>query len=155
MEDATPHEPSYADACSVLEILKFFKLPTELALEVLEHAAYWPSWQSSMRQSCHASTNAGLRRNQGGAHDAVICFDSPMPDSQLLPYIEQKSIKIKEVQFDFVSRDQGWTSENTTGKTENFHISHLLYEQTPPCPNHTSLRADFQIYRNISNILLA
>lgn len=116
--DTGSYEPTYADACRVLQILKILKLPTELALEILEHATYWPSWQNSLDEDkyCEASTDTGLGSG-GSAHPSVICLDSPVLDNRLLSEIGKQPIKIKEIQFDFFSYDQGWTSENTTGKT--------------------------------------
>lgn len=110
-EDKSPLRPSYADVCVVRAMLQALNLPTELVLEILEYARYWPSLTLTGAPDCQAV--AGSR----GASPGRICLDHEMFPENILKNFGGEKVKIKELVFDITSHDQGWTSEGTVGMT--------------------------------------
>ncbi|KAF2241931.1 hypothetical protein BU26DRAFT_534945 [Trematosphaeria pertusa] len=105
------HSPSYADVCVARAMLNALKLPTELVLEILDRARYWPALKfTSIRlgravAGISASVSASLSLEAGIlSPDTLrhICSSTETP-------------KVKEIEFWIESRDQGWTSEHTGG----------------------------------------
>jgi hypothetical protein len=87
---STWHYPSYEDVCEARAHLKALNLPTELALQILDHA-----------QNCYAA----------------LCLDAGVFENAVVSAIRQggEMAKIKSLEFHMVSRDQGWVSGNTRG----------------------------------------
>lgn len=107
--DMPPISPSYADVCVVRAMLKALKLPTELVLDILDRACYWPT--------CEFPMPRGVTARAGRGEDAMICIDAGVLRQDLLKRIggEKDKAKIREIEFEIRSRDQGWTSEQTQG----------------------------------------
>lgn len=107
--DASPlrpsYSPSYADVCVVRAMLKTLNLPTELVLQVLDYAQYWPRRTILSTQVCEASADAPGR----------IYLDVEILPERILQNSGGEKVKIKAVEFEIWSGDQGWTSENTSG----------------------------------------
>lgn len=114
----TPKEPWKLTYTSVLEarsILKSLGLPTELALQILDHAEYWPSLTFSS-QSPHLIK---ARATSASPSAATLCLAAPILDLDALHY-DGETPRLKAIAFHLRSRDQGWTSELTRG---TFHTS--------------------------------
>ena len=78
----------------------------ELALIILDFARYWPEITT-----------------ESVAHRVIRDDDWSLEFSkthlflwELFPEEPGKHVKLKEIEFTIVSHDQGWTTENTTGK---------------------------------------
>jgi hypothetical protein len=97
---------SYPDVCVALAMLKALRLPTELALQILELACYWPCCTFEM----HGNRTARAAR---GA--AKICLDAGVMERDILRKLGSSKLKVNEIVFEFDSHDQGWTSEGTEG----------------------------------------
>ncbi|KAH7401493.1 hypothetical protein BKA66DRAFT_406195 [Pyrenochaeta sp. MPI-SDFR-AT-0127] len=108
-----PFSPSYNDVCRVRAILKRLRLPTELVLEILEHAQYWPTREFKSDPSHPIVATA---RN-GRPSAATLCLDAGVFNNPIVNPIRASGerYKIKDIMFDIVSHDQGWTSEGTQG----------------------------------------
>jgi hypothetical protein len=110
---STPFTPTYSSVCHARALLKTLNLPTELVLQILEHAQYWPH---------HTYTTAFDRPKiasaQGGrTSHAVLCLDAAIFSNPVISRMRDcgENPKIKRLDFEVVSRDQGWTSEDTVG----------------------------------------
>jgi hypothetical protein len=105
--------PSYEDVCQARAHLKALNLPTELVLQILNFAQYWPHHEvtASPQQPIVASAR-GIPKSH-----AALCLDGGVFDNATVHAIRQggEVPKIKSLEFRMVSRDQGWTSENTRG----------------------------------------
>ena len=111
-EPTRPFTPTYADVCRARAVLKTLKLPTELVLSILEHAQYWPVERIS-RSGGTVLARAGMNNPSA----ATLCLEA---NPYSTPIVKEASLggetaKIKRIDFDITSRDQGWTSENTQG----------------------------------------
>jgi hypothetical protein len=105
-----PFTPTYDDICNARALLKSLKLPTELVLSILDYAEYWPIHEIS-----GGGAQAAARGNTPSA--ATLClsinvFDTPAVTDALAC---GEHAKIKRIEFNVRSRDQGWTSERTQG----------------------------------------
>jgi hypothetical protein len=115
--DQPPHSgtftPSYDDVCQARAILKTLSLPTELVLQVLDHAQYWPEHRFLASPESPRVAAAPV----GQISHAVLCLDAGIfSNSTVNPMRKGGEIfKIKSLEFECVSRDQGWTSEMTRG----------------------------------------
>lgn len=110
---AGPFSPTYRDVCRARALLGSRRLPTELVLQVLDYAQYWPTYEYTAH--IHEPIVATAR----GARLAVatLCCDTSILDN---PVIQEsrgcgEQCKIKSIQFDIASRDQGWTSQHSHG----------------------------------------
>lgn len=113
VQPAGAFSPTYDDVRDVRALLTTLRLPTELALEILDHAQYWPT---QVFESAFGSPI--VARAQGAqATSATICLDIGVFNNPIVNPIRTGGdrIKIKDITFDVVSHDQGWTSENTRG----------------------------------------
>ncbi|KAI8939550.1 hypothetical protein NX059_003319 [Plenodomus lindquistii] len=94
-------------------LLKSLGLPTELVLVILDYAEYWPFYEYSgdIPRELKATARPGI------ACAANICFETAIFNNPVYEDIVKSGERctIKRVEFDVVSRDQGWTSENTEG----------------------------------------
>ena len=108
-----PFTPSYRDVCHARALLKALQLPTELVLDILDRARYWPSYEFKTRPNREMAASAGV----GSSSAATLCLDAGIFNNSIVNDIRGGSErpKIKTIEFDIVSRDQGWTSENTHG----------------------------------------
>lgn len=106
-EDDAEHTVSYADICVARAMLRTLGLPTELVLEILAYAQYEPviEFASSRRVTADAS--------MGAATSAYVCLPAEVLSHNTIREISgpNVSLKVKEIKFDFESKDQGWTSE--------------------------------------------
>ncbi|KAF2704124.1 hypothetical protein K504DRAFT_462716 [Pleomassaria siparia CBS 279.74] len=100
-----PWTPSYADVRVARAILKTLKLPTELTLDILDRARYWPTREFG---GYAASAQAGARII------GLVNVMSPGIGRELGANKDEVP-KIKEIEFNIKSRDQGWTSQGTEG----------------------------------------
>jgi hypothetical protein len=92
-EDDTYYPRHSDDAVAVLNILRQ-RLPSELVLEVLEHAQYW------IRSEVYRTDKLGFTEND--------CRDRT-------PYLTSEAIQgdrfpVREIKIDIWSHDQGWSS---------------------------------------------
>jgi hypothetical protein len=110
---STWHYPSYEDVCEARAHLKALNLPTELVLQILDHAQYWPQvdFAANPRQPIVAASQG----NQNCY--AALCLDAGVFDNAVVSAIRKggEVAKIKSLEFHMVSRDQGWVSGNTRG----------------------------------------
>jgi hypothetical protein len=150
-----PFTPAYADVCAARATLKSLKLPTELVLQILDHARYWPSYEfKGSKVSAENGASISLLEN---IYDRANVFGS---------LATNEALKVKEIEFEIRSRDQGWTSEGTEGMLHlpaSIHMvpkRNILHISTKPISrlfqfyNLVVLAAD-QVFRYIPNILLA
>ncbi|KAL5431948.1 hypothetical protein PMIN07_008807 [Paraphaeosphaeria minitans] len=102
---------SYADICVTRAMLKTLGLPTKLVLEILAHAQYEPVVEFA---SSHRAVAEAL---MGAATSAYVCLPAEVASRNTIRRISGPNVrlKVKEIRFDVKSKDQGWTSENTTG----------------------------------------
>jgi hypothetical protein len=105
--------PSYADVCQARALLKTLNLPTELVLQILDHAEYWPqhAFVTSPEQPKRA-----IAAGQANSH-ACLCLDAGIFNNPTADAIRKggEKPKIQSIIFEIVSHDQGWTSERTQG----------------------------------------
>ncbi|KAF2827604.1 hypothetical protein CC86DRAFT_369698 [Ophiobolus disseminans] len=103
--------PSYNDVCQARAILKTLDLPTELVLQILDHSEYWPQhiFVTSPDQPTVAQA-AGFQSSE-----ACLCLDAGIFNNPAVDPIRKggEIPKIHSIEFEVVSKDQGWTSENT------------------------------------------
>ncbi|KAF2823730.1 hypothetical protein CC86DRAFT_59269 [Ophiobolus disseminans] len=155
-----PFVPTRRDVLLVRAELFSHGLPTELILEILDHARYWVERQ-------HEST--ALRVLMDEEYDTEY--------TAAYPYLEMKAFpietpfrtnraevpKIKEIEFLIVSHDQGWTTEGTKGTYDTssfFEVSILTPKRLPQSDTSLSTSEDQkrEFYRNrdvFSNVELA
>ncbi|KAK7192842.1 hypothetical protein DPSP01_012947 [Paraphaeosphaeria sporulosa] len=102
---------SYADICVTRAMLKALGLPTELVLEILAHAQYEPVIEFTSRRRVVAEAL------MGAATSANVCLPAEVLSRNTIRRVSGPNVtlKVKEIKFDIKSKDQGWTSENTTG----------------------------------------
>jgi hypothetical protein len=114
--------PSYADVCTARAHLRALGLPTELALLVLDYAEYWPPHDFHSHPHRPSKAIAGINN---GSTAAALCMVAPVFDNTTANSIREagETPKIKSIEFEIVSRDQGWTSEDTQG---TYHTSSWL-----------------------------
>lgn len=102
---------SYADICVTRAMLKTLGLPTELVLEILAYAQYEPviEFTSSRRVVAQAS--------MGAATSAYVSLPAEILSHNTMRRISgpHVTLKVKEIKYDIKTKDQGWTSENTSG----------------------------------------
>lgn len=103
----------YEDVREARALLKGLGLPMELALEILDYAEYWPTRQFSTENGKSVKVAATMLRSSaaGLCLDADI-FHDPVVDGLR---VNGETVKIKAIEFQMRSRDQGWTSEPTRG----------------------------------------
>jgi len=113
--------PSYDDVCQARASLKALGLPTELVLQILDFAHYWPQHEyfSNFRQPKLAAAQGGRPSH------ATLCADMDALNNTTVEEVRRcgETCKIKSVEFNVASLDQAWTSENTHG---TFHTSSWL-----------------------------
>lgn len=110
-----PSEPWELDYASVVEarkILVHLRLPMELALQVLEHAEYWPARSFASRATGTRVAATMMRSSAAG-----LCVDADVFNADAVQSLRQpgEQLRVKAVSFRIRSRDQGWTSEPTRG----------------------------------------
>jgi hypothetical protein len=105
--------PTYADVRVARAMLKAFGLPTEIALEILEWAEYQPvrKFASSYRDNTYAPMASAPGNGMGLCLKAGVLARETLRDLAA----RQARVKVKEIEFTILSRDQGWTSEDTAG----------------------------------------
>lgn len=105
--------PDYNDVCQARAFLKALNLPTELVLQILDYAQYWPQHEFI--------TNFGgpkiAAAQAGRPSHATMCLDTAFMDNMIVDAVRRNGErpKLKSIEFNIVSRDQAWTSENTHG----------------------------------------
>ncbi|KAF3005175.1 hypothetical protein E8E13_010653 [Curvularia kusanoi] len=114
-----PWKLSYEDVLEARAILGSLKLPTELALQVLDHAEYWPSLTFSSPQNPHGSSIKAAATHTATSA-ATLCLAADILTPEFYPALESvishgETPRVKAIEFSIVSRDQGWTSEPTRG----------------------------------------
>ncbi|KAF2474454.1 uncharacterized protein BDR25DRAFT_281405 [Lindgomyces ingoldianus] len=107
---SSPFTPEEGDVRKARNLLFQLGLPTELVLEILDHARYWPEVTHQSIADCH------LRDNDWTLAFSVahLYFFSQLPGSEHTQPANQIR-KIREIEFLIVSHDQGWTTEDTSG----------------------------------------
>ncbi|OAL46121.1 hypothetical protein IQ07DRAFT_518384 [Pyrenochaeta sp. DS3sAY3a] len=112
-QDPGPFKPTYVDICLARAMLKTLRLPTELVLDILEHACYWPTYEFRPNPNSTAIAIAHLGRTSG----ATLCLEAAVFNNRIVNPIRRRGEKpqVKRIEFEISSRDQGWTSENTEG----------------------------------------
>ncbi|KAF1976989.1 hypothetical protein BU23DRAFT_550937 [Bimuria novae-zelandiae CBS 107.79] len=106
------YTPSYADICVARAMLKSFGLPTELVIEILAYAQYEPVLEfAGGPRAVMASAS------MGSALSARICLRAEVLSANTIRRLSgpHVTLTVKEIEFDFTSKDQGWTTENTRG----------------------------------------
>lgn len=111
--EPTPWSPSYADVRATRIMLEDFKIPTELVLDILDRARYWPSRNL-------------IGRNTKAESNAKVCLYGSVWSDDIVQGLggEEENLKLREIEFDILSRDQGWTSEGTEGTVHLFSAMH-------------------------------
>jgi hypothetical protein len=102
-----PTERDLREARSVLASLGF---PTELVLDILEFARYWP-------EVTHDSTSQMSLRDRDWSLNAStisLYLEAHIPQDD--PRFADSKVKVKEIEFTIVSHDQGWTTEYSSSK---------------------------------------
>lgn len=100
--------PTFNDLESVVAILATFKLPSELALLILDYAHYWKEVRrESTVPSVLVDEDWSLEYS---AAYPYLCVPVPVDADR-----QNKPLKIREIAFTIVSHDQGWTTEPTKG----------------------------------------
>ncbi|KAL1602738.1 hypothetical protein SLS60_006159 [Paraconiothyrium brasiliense] len=103
---------SYADICVSRALLKSLGLPTELVLEILDYAHYEPvlEFVSGGRQVVAEAV-------MGSATSARVCLPAEILSRNTICRLSGPSVtlKVKQIDFEIKSKDQGWTSQNTIG----------------------------------------
>ena len=148
----TPKEPwkqTYASVLEARSILKTLGLPTELALQILDHAEYWPSLTFSS-QSPHTTK---ARATSASPSAATLCLAAPILDSDAARY-DGETPRLRAIAFHLRSRDQGWTSEPTRG---TFHTSSwtevsLLRKTPDSISSSTAPTNDFGVDRHVAGL---
>ncbi|KAF1998841.1 hypothetical protein P154DRAFT_535939 [Amniculicola lignicola CBS 123094] len=111
--------PKCHDVTMVHNILQTFRFPTELILEIIDHARYWPELCGSFEhKSILADEEWTTSYTQANLYK-VFAVSSTLYHSKT---------KLKEIEFEIVSHDQGWTTEGTKGTyktTSWFEVSVL------------------------------
>lgn len=112
-QDPGPFKPTYVDICLARAMLKTLRLPTELVLDILDYACYWPKYEVWLNPNCTAIAAAHL----GSTSGATLCLEAAVFDNRIVNPIRRRGEKpqVKRIEFEFSSRDQGWTSEGTEG----------------------------------------
>ncbi|KAF2470506.1 uncharacterized protein BDR25DRAFT_262445 [Lindgomyces ingoldianus] len=145
-----PFVPSYADVRVVRAMLARLYLPLELVLDILERARYWPE------ESFHSERAVTVEGRWGSrVYDAKICvlahvFGENM--KKMLGGEKEENVKIREVEFEMQSHDQGWTSAGTAGtfNTSSWFETLILRDgagvagATPPVPMSNCRSTEFQ-----------
>ncbi len=108
-----PRILDYNDVLAARALLKQLGLPMELALHILEHAQYWPkrTFAQDEGKTVKVATTMSVNRAAGLCLEAAV-FNNPTVDSL---HACGENVKIKALEFHIRSRDQGWTSERTSG----------------------------------------
>ncbi|CAO2656338.1 Nn.00g051410.m01.CDS01 [Neocucurbitaria sp. VM-36] len=108
-----PFIPTYADVCCARALLKALQLPTELVLDILDYAHYWPTHEFKTIPNRHIVAAA----RGGRPSAATLCLDAGIFNNTTINDVRAggERPRIKSVEFDIVSRDQGFTSEGTEG----------------------------------------
>lgn len=107
----SPFTPTYADVCDARNVLRSLKLPTELVLQILDDAEYWPILRFTGQGSIPARATANYPDSAKVQFRAAIL---PTDIKEKLGiHDESEQPKLREVEFEILSRDQGWTSEGT------------------------------------------
>lgn len=105
--------PSYDDVCQARASLKALNLPTELVLQILDFAHYWPQYEyvGNFRQPKVAAAQGGRPSH------ATLCADIDALNNTTVEELRRygETCKVKSVEFNIASLDQAWTSENTHG----------------------------------------
>ncbi|KAF2258560.1 hypothetical protein CC78DRAFT_587047 [Lojkania enalia] len=114
---AGPHTPSYTEVCIARAILKSQKLPTELVLQILDLAHYWPE------RTFHSVAAVEAQVYFRATSIAKLCLDARLFEGSLGYMFGGEKVKPREIEFEVISRDQGWTSQGTDG---TFHTSSWL-----------------------------
>ncbi|KAF1839554.1 hypothetical protein BDW02DRAFT_584816 [Decorospora gaudefroyi] len=125
---------TYGDVSHARALLKALNLPTELVLSILDYAEYWPTYTFAR----HKPSVASARGNSASA--ATLCLDAPIYNNPItaVAVAAGERAKCKRIEFHVVSRDQGWTSENTQGTYST--SSWLEVSILRPCNNNTQNR---------------
>jgi hypothetical protein len=114
----TRYTPSYADICDARNLLRSLKLPAELVLQILDDAEYWPS----LRFTGQGTTRAGARADYPDS--ATVQFSAGILPANIREELgirgENENPKLREVEFEILSRDQGWTSKGTESEYNAF-----------------------------------
>lgn len=107
------HTPNYDDVCQARAYLKALDLPTELVLQILDYAQYWPQ-HDFIANFGRPKIAAG---QMGRSSHATLCLAKDPMDHPTVHTVRKhgETPKIKSIAFDIVSRDQAWTSENAHG----------------------------------------
>ncbi|CBX98218.1 hypothetical protein IAQ61_010315 [Plenodomus lingam] len=111
-----PFTPTYKDVCHARALLRTLDLPTELVLQILDYAQYWPVYE----YSSHIPREASAETRHFRPCVATVCYEAAIFDNVIYDDIRKSGerCQVKSVEFEVVSRDQGWTSQNTQGTFE-------------------------------------
>lgn len=108
-----PWKLDYVDVLQARAQLKALGLPMELVLEILDYAEYWPSRRFSSEEGKTVKVAASMFR----ASAAGLCLDVDVFHDAIVDRLRKsgEKVRIKAINFEIRSRDQGWTSEPTRG----------------------------------------
>lgn len=103
----------YEDVLEARTLLEGRGLPMELVLDILDHAEYWPMRQFSTTPGSTVKVAATMFRSSA----AGLCLDADIFNDPVVNDLRAngEKVRIKAIQFQIRSRDQGWTSEPTRG----------------------------------------
>lgn len=141
-----PFTPTYTTVCHARALLQALNLPTELVLQILDHAQYWPhhTYTTAFDSPKIASAQVGRPSH------ATLCLAAAVYSNPTVSHIRRRGEhpKIKRVDFELVSRDQGWTSENTKGTFATsswLEVSILRYAHGSTTADPTTLLQHVQL----------
>ncbi|KAJ8115593.1 hypothetical protein OPT61_g2803 [Boeremia exigua] len=108
-----PWSLDYKHVVQMRALLRALGLPTELALEILDHAEYWPT----RRFSTEAGKTVKVAATMFRSSVAGLCLDIDVFNDPVVDSLRKggERVRIKAIEFHIRSRDQGWTSEPTEG----------------------------------------
>ncbi|KAF2018294.1 hypothetical protein BU24DRAFT_421275 [Aaosphaeria arxii CBS 175.79] len=149
-EEHHHYTPDYDDVRAARTILQSLKLPTELVLDILDRARYWPC--------AHFVTRNRKSVKSGMNIVSEICFEGPVFPPSVLESFQGEKVKLKEISWYIMSKDQGWTSEGTEGTFQthswtDVSILRPLGDSRDPCLSAVELARTFGEVTELMDIL--
>ncbi|KAF2869213.1 hypothetical protein BDV95DRAFT_499536 [Massariosphaeria phaeospora] len=111
---APPFKPNYADICAARAILQSLKLPTELVLQVMNHASYWLEVELTVHRQpgSYPPASVSPMKTSAATIQAHARLDFGLVERRF-GISEDEKPKIREIEFVVASKDQGWASQQS------------------------------------------
>ncbi|KAF2007963.1 hypothetical protein P154DRAFT_528609 [Amniculicola lignicola CBS 123094] len=134
------YAPSYTAIVVVRALLESMRLPTELVLDILDRACYWPEQNFESTERISAEGNWA---SHGQSSSAKVCLYADILSEDFVRSCGEEKPKVKEVEFEIKAHDQGWTSENTRGTYETTSwLETSILRRDPASGNHAAIHKD-------------